>query len=295
MKPFLKKVACFLLLPTMVLLVVFIGLNKVNKTAFNNYHLDENIHTVLIGDSHIQMTLNDSVLPNTKNLSRNAETFLFSYYKLATLLQQNPSLKRVFLGYGYHSLSNNNDNYTFGMYSKDIATRYFFILPLAIQTKMMATNGQVLPSFIKNALGLGWSNINPKQDYSFLGFYENTFKNAAVQYESIEKGLQNMYFDKGTMRPFSEDNIFYLQEIVNLCKSKNVQLTLVNTPIHPKYKSGIPSEYKHRYYSIVKDNNLTLFEFDNLVLTDSCFVTDGDHVSVNGSLLTTDYFKLNYL
>jgi hypothetical protein len=291
MKPFLKKVACFLLLPTMVLLAIFVGLNEVNKTAFNNYHLNENIHTVLIGDSHIQMTLNDSVLPNTKNLSKNAETFLFSYFKLATLLKQNPSVKKVFLGYGYHSLSNNNDNYTFGIYSKDIATRYFFILPLAIQTKMVATNSQVLPSFIKNALGLGWANINQKHDYSFLGFYENTFKNAAVQYENIEKGIQNMYFKEGTMRHFSEENIFYLQEIVNLCKSKNVQLTLVNTPIHPKYKSRVPSEYKHRYYSIVKDNHLDLFEFDNLALTDSCFVTDGDHVSVNGALLTTEYFK----
>jgi hypothetical protein len=279
------------MLPMILLLGVFIGLDNINKTAFNNYHLDKNIHTVFIGDSHIQMTINDSLLPNTKNLSRNAETFLFSYYKLATLLKQNPSVKKVFLGYGYHSLSDNNDNYTFGIHSKDIATRYFFILPCTIQTKMMATNGQTLPSFIKNALGLGWANINPKQDYSFLGFYENTFKNATIQYENIEKGIQNMYFEDGKMRQFSTDNIVYLQKIAQLCKSKNVQLTLVNTPIHPKYKSRVPSEYKHRYYSIVKDNNLDLFEFDNLILTDSCFVTDGDHVSVSGALRASEYFK----
>jgi hypothetical protein len=290
MQKFIKNVLFFLSIPTIVLLALFTGLTYLNKKSFDNYRLNADIHTLFIGDSHVQMAINDSLLPFAKNLSQNSESFKFSYYKLETLLKQNPSVKNVYLGCGYHSLSDYNDDYIFGIYSKDISARYFFILPFREQLQTMVDNRKALPTYIRNIFELGAHNITQNKQPSFLGFYENTFENACIQDKSMSKRIQNQFFDNGRVRGFSATNFFYLTQIIKLCQNNQIQLRLINTPIHPIYKSKIPQKFLMHYDSIVTQSHLSLFDFNNLNLKDSCFIPDGDHVSASGALLVTNYF-----
>ena len=292
MQLFLRRVFIFFIVPASVFFCFLLALSYLNKKSFSNYRVAVDIQDVFIGDSHVQMTINDSLLPNAINLSQNSETYKFSYYKLESLLEQNASLKRVYLGFGYHSLSNYNDAYIFGKYSKDISARYFFILPVKEQTKTILDNRKVLPVYFRNIIQLGCHNAQHIEPYSFLGFYDNTFFNASVQDSSLNKRVKSQFFyDNGAVRGFSVVNLYYLKQIIKLCADKRVELVLINTPIHKNYRNKIPPQYVTEYYAIAKQNNLSVLEFNHLNLTDSCFIPDGDHVSAKGAWLATEYVK----
>jgi len=83
----------------------------------------------------------------------------------------------------------------------------------------------------------------------------------------------------------------FFNKIIDLCNKNKVKLITLNTPLHSYYKSKIPSEYLNKYNEIIRQDRIVTINFDELVLDDSCFIPDGDHVSVKGALQTSNYFN----
>ena len=106
----------------------------------------------------------------------------------------------------------------------------------------------------------------------------------------MARRIQLQFFEKGVVRGFSSVNIYYLEEIVKLCRAHHVQVTLFNTPLHDSYKNQVPQQFVQQYYALVAQKGFNLFEFHHLALTDGCFTADGDHLSTQGTVWATQYF-----
>ena len=122
MRKFVANTALFISMPV---LAMFFLLLVVEIESQYQYRLDADVDTVVLGDSHIQSALDIAHMEHCINLSINAESTYFSYYRLKELLALNPGIRRVYLGFGCHNISSYYEYFIQGPYSENIASRYF--------------------------------------------------------------------------------------------------------------------------------------------------------------------------
>lgn len=282
MKLFLRNILLFLSIPILLFVFTIFFLNYKGNKKLNEYKIDKKTTIAFFGDSHVQECVNDSLVPNSINLALHSESLYFTYYKMKGILNNNQSIKKIYLGLSYHSLSNYYDDFVFGIYSKSTAPKYFFILPNSEKINILKHNSDNLSVFVKSA-------IKHSLDFSYMGSYENNFKNSSPNINSIEKRLNFQFYKDNKLNEFSELNLSYLKKIIELCDEKKVELIFLNTPLHSYYKERVPKEYIKKYNEIIAQYNLQLINFEDLILNDSCFIPDGDHVSEKGAIIASKY------
>ena len=288
MKRFIKRLILFFAFPLVILLLGYvIALKKVNS-----YQPQKNIIICYIGDSHIQKAIDDKLIPNSKNFGKSAEQYLHSYYKIKLLLKDNPQIKKIYLGFSYHNLSAYSDEFTDGEKTAFVGTKYFFLLPAEEQFKMLKSAKENRNILLKNLVKeLVNSNIKKTKDLEFIGFYQNKFNNSKADVKSINKRVRQHFYKDNKIIPFSQKNIYYLKKIIELCKEKNLELTIINSPLHPIYKSKIPAKYTNFYMDFCKKNQLNVLDLSEMKLAEDCYIFDGDHVSAKGSEIVTKHFQ----
>ena len=79
LKIFLKTVAFFLAIPAACILIALAWLNYKNNKALDKNKIGDTISTIFIGDSHVQMGINDAKIPNCINLAQNSEFYYYNY------------------------------------------------------------------------------------------------------------------------------------------------------------------------------------------------------------------------
>ena len=279
---FLKKTLCFLSLPLAVLLLAMLAVNHSSRQVFDGFKVGTDVRTVYAGDSHVEQCINDRLIPNSANIAQNGEVYYFTYFKVKKLLENNPAIDTLYLGFSYHSLSDYNDDFVFGEFSPYISAKYFFILPNSEKVHFLKENSKNLSLYLKNILRDGLGN-------SFFGGYENTFKNTTTIQKSMDKRMAFQFYKAGKLNGFSDFNMGYFDKIVQLCREKKVEPVLLSTPLAPYYKNKIPVEYRQKYAEALREYRLKVVDFDGLVLDDSCFIPDGDHVSEKGATIVSKH------
>jgi hypothetical protein len=279
MSKFIKTTLLFLssLFFIIILLCVLIGF--FNRRP-ENFKLASNITTIFIGDSHLRYTVDDSKIKNSVNLAVESEPYYYSYLKLQRYLGLNKQIKQVFLGYSYHNLSNYFDGEVINnKHLYKVSSRYFFILPLSEQINYLLWNSDSVGSYLKTAI------INT--DKKFEGFVNGHVDDFAKK-TAMDIRLESQFYTNGKLNHFSTFNLTYLKKIIILCKAENVDLILLNTPIHPYFRNKIPNEYVNKYNEIIKLGNLKIIDLSSLPLTYDCYFVDGDHVSRKGANITSE-------
>jgi hypothetical protein len=290
-KSFLKKALLFISIPATIIVFIFVVFSLLHRSLTNEYKLDDGVHEIFAGDSHIQAAINDSLMEGCMNLGQSAEAFYFSYFKLKAILASNPQINKVYLGFSYHNLSDYYEIYIRGNESQFVSSRYFFILPFSEQLKLIVWNIKDFPSYFKYVLKSGIHNVTNKKDLTFSGGYYNEFKKALAARTSMDKRLKLQFYTDGKLNDFSDINLCYFNRIIELCHARNIGLILFNTPLHAYYRSKIPVAYRNKYHDIIRANNLKVIDFSALSLDDDCYIPDGDHLSEKGARLITQKLK----
>lgn len=283
MKLFIKNVLNFHLLLIIIVIPIFILFILFVNNLFCKIPIKSNIETVYIGDSHIENAVNDSLLINSINLASSSESFYFSYFKLKTILNNNSSVKNVYIGFSYHNLSNYYDRFIYGDYSATLTPKYFYILSPQQQLSMLYYNKNNFTYFIKSVIKIGVRKLIDKNYFPFLGGFSNTFDSTNARDTSMKKRIIFQFYNNGIVNNYSELNIEYFQKIITLCKSKGVKLYAINTPIHVYYYRRIPLKFKSKLQSIILDSRINYIDLSNLKLKNEYFIPDGDHLSRLGS------------
>ena len=83
------------------LLVAGVGVIPAVRTLLHEpYRVDESVTTVITGDSHVQIAINDGSMGETRNIALFSEPYIYSYYKLKEILEHNHNIEKVILGFG---------------------------------------------------------------------------------------------------------------------------------------------------------------------------------------------------
>lgn len=284
MKSFLKQnfIARLLILAVAIVILLFLF---VIATTFKTktFRVDNTIEEVFMGDSHVRYAVSDSLLNHSANMANSSESTYFSYYKLKQLLQSNPNIKTVYLGFSYHNISAYYDQYTYGRYS--VAPTYFYLLPIKEQLQMIKWSFKRLPSFLFNILKSGTKSWMNK--ITFQGGFDNPFTNVSARETTMNERLNFQYYEDGKLHSFSHLNLAYFDNIIALCNERNVKLIILNTPLHPYYLQKVPTKFVNKYDSLISSKNIAIMDLSQLELADHCFQPDGDLVSREGAIETT--------
>lgn len=289
MKIFIKQCMKFLFILFLGFLIIFCFFSIAPTIFDKNYRLHSTATSILIGDSHVQNSFNDQMNENYSNLAHHAESYYFSYHKLKLILSTNPQIKKVYLGYSYHSLSNYYNDYISGIYSQAVSSDFFFSLSLKEQLNCMYWNMDEFPLYMRKNFKIGFENLIRDEGYSFKGGYYN-HQVDTISIPLVKRRIHGQFYLNGNVRGFSKINLEYLNHIINLCQSKKIELVLFNSPLHKEYRKSIPVEYLIKYHEIILKNELTVLDLSDLEMDDDSYLRDGDHVTEKGAICMTNSF-----
>ena len=287
MKKFVYKT---ILISTLIFIGVslaFIFSDVILKKRISNTFLSNEVSILFSGDSHIVTSINDSIIPHSLNIANHGEQYLFTHNKLLKILHQNPHINTVFLGCSYHNFSNYLGK---GIHKKSFALNCLYIIPINKQLKLQSLSVNPIRTFTKS-LKSNISQLNSKEKQYWLGGYSPVINPSLIDSNCVISRIQNQFYNEKSVRSIFEENIFYLDKIINLLKTKGIALKIIKTPLAEEYKKNVPLNFKLFYDSIIKSNNLKLIDFKNLLMVKDDFLPDGDHLSDRGARKTSEYLK----
>ena len=291
MKKFILNFILYSLPLLLGIIFSFIALAVVSNYLSKNsdlYQLDQGIDYFFIGDSHISMGVNDSLIPSSKNISSLAEPYYFTYQKLKFFFRKNQP-KTIILGFSYASLSDHNDRFIFGSASTFFADNYFFILNSLEKAKIIFWNrGKLLELFnrIHHSLYCHINNINQQNNHLYEG-YNNRFIETEVISRRVKGRVNDLFYNNGSLRNFSKQNIKYLFQIIKLCQKSDIELILLTTPLSKPYRNMIPTIYRTKFNKILSKSKISHINLINDIDKNNLFLYDGDHVNKKGAKITT--------
>lgn len=269
MKNFIFKIFSFLLVPILLgCFVLFYFLYS--KKPYSSFKVKDNISSVFIGDSHIGCAIVDSLIPNSQNLAFNSESLYFSYYKLLDILNENQSIKTVYLGFAHHSISSYYDQFLFGDLASNVAPVYYSVLPSSERKKIIYWNSSELIPFTKKLIEEKLRQLVKSNYYPCVTGFSNKFGNKGAVKSSMNKRIRFQYYKNDRVNDYSEINITHLSKIVDLCTERKVKLITISTPVNEYYYNNIPSKYRMKFDKIINDFKLDHRDFSKLSSTDKC-------------------------
>lgn len=279
-------------LPLLVgILLSFIALIVVSTYLSKNselYQLEEKIDYLFIGNSHVSLGVNDSLIPSSKNISSISEPYYFTYQKVKFFLRKNQP-KTIILGFSYASLSDYNDRFIYGSASTFFPDNYFFILNSLEKAKIIYWNrSKLLELFNRthHSLYCHINNINQQNNHLYDG-YNNRFIETEVISRRVKGRVNDLFYNNGSLRNFSKQNIKYLFQIIKLCQKSDIELILLTTPLSKSYRNMVPTIYRTKFNKILSKSKVSHINLINAIDQNDLFLYDGDHLNKKGATIST--------
>lgn len=269
------------------------------------YFLNKDTHTIFVGASHAACSFDPKQILGSENIASSGEPIFFTYYKLRKVLADNPQLKRVYLAFGPIHISKYQDINVFATNSnsRNMYLNYFFLLNEKDYRHFTWYNEDFLVARSKFDFGLPLSYLRDLK--LIFKLHRGTLTNSSFNFwggqvlanevhleaEFIDKKIKQYFYDGAELAGLSPVAIDHFKSIVQLCKEKSVQLTLVRTPIHKSFAGKVPDYYNREYELLVDDilaksESVILKDYSDLELKDEFFL-DGDHLNAIGSAYFT--------
>lgn len=212
-----------------------LGMNRITDRA-SNFQIDSGIKYLFAGHSHIQLSVNDSLIAHSLNTGESGESYLFTYQKLRKYLQYNPGIKTVFLECTNNSLSMYLDTRTWGEYFVQSKLPKFTLDMDAEDFGVLASH---VPLTTMSAFPVG-----TKSQIQFLFSPEKSFPKYARwggHYYFAKSNVDSllMHPAKDSLNELalkmSDHAMRYIDKIDSMCKASQVELVLFRSPLHEKW------------------------------------------------------------
>ncbi len=228
------------------------------------FTLDPQINVLVLGDSHTKYAIDDQLIPGLVNLSKDADSYFYTFLKLRKILDDNPHVDTVLLSFATQNMDESID--TMWFLDKDhLGDRLKFYYPLLSLRDIgfliqhapieLITNSftQVLTPLYFISKGL-----------SIYGGYAPLDHNRLREELQKKTGQSEPRLDW----PESQIEIKYLNHIYQYCRQRKIELILIHTPIHSAARHDMEKLYQvyHRYFA-----DIPFLDFNNMKLTDDCY------------------------
>ena len=302
MLKFFKKIMFITLISLVTTLVgvkVFGDFNQYLKTSFLKYPLGggghtysrlseveniENIDILFLGSSHSYRGFDTRIFSNygysTFNLGTSSQTPIQSKFLLKKYIKQlNPKIIVFDLYHKTSSIKGVESAIDIISNSKNLSC---FELKMFLEIGDVEVIKTFIYSFINKSL------LKEKFQEETLKKYDKYVKGGFVEkssvYSKCESGFPKIFENK-----LSKKQLSAIDDIINICKSNNVKIILVNTPLKKQYNLS----YDHNiYFDSLMNSKAEYINFNtlNLSLNDTIHFYDKDHLSQKGVELFNKYF-----
>jgi hypothetical protein len=283
MRKLIYKFTLFISIIVTLHILLFLHFNFQVKRNINNYILPKHINSLIIGDSHIQLAFNEKLIENSVNISNASEVYMHSYEKIKKITTNNSQIRTIYIGASYHNFSSYYDT---EIYSLNSFKKYFYIYSIHEQIQQIGKY-EINSDFVSSVYKQFFSNIFS----DWMGGFEVIKSDIFLTKKTIRKRILAQYYNENTLNSLSKNNIEFLKQIISYCNSKNIELVIVNTPLHHAYQEHIPAKFKNFYLNFMQSNKLKVIDFVKYSFSNDDFLPDGDHLSEKGSKKVSKIFN----
>jgi len=289
MGKFLQKGLLFFAIVVICTTASVFSIIELNRIMFRRIIIEDNVHTLIMGDSHTIFGINDSLFRNTRNLSRTAEGYIFSYLKLKNILDSNPQINRIILGVSFHNFSSYYDEYIYGKDSYSSISKCIALIDYPDLIKLLKM--EMSMSNIRSTLQYSFKNIlnYKKGEYPFIGNTNISKTSVRTSHNTIMKTINDQYYSSGKPDTISAINVFYLNKIVDLCRTKNIEIIFLNMPLYAEYFNKIPLNIINHYNASIEKFDVVAINLNNLKFPEDYFFPDGEHLSYKGAVIASEF------
>ena len=100
------------------------------------------------------------------------------------------------------------------------------------------------------------NNINQQNNHLYDG-YNNEFIETEAKLRRVKERVNDLFYDKGSLRDLSKQNINYLFQIIKLCQKSDIELILLTTPLSKTYRNMIPTIYRAKFNKILSKSKVS--------------------------------------
>ena len=290
MKKFLKNTLLFLISFYGVLIVLVLFSNfLINKNA--DFKLENNIRSIMIGNSQSECAYNDSLISDFKNLSRSAETYFYSYQKLKKVVEQNPQIENVFIEFNPTNILIREDEKIWGdSYIRHQLTSYLAFLDFKDHVLLFKENPDGYQYVLLKSLYPKFHRIL-SNEYNYidsLGGYLYLKRSKINEHlkAAEDQDLSSYRLKESEM---SAVDLIYLDKMLDLCIENNIRPFLIRSPYHPRFAAN---KYEGSFQEILQNRYgaIEFLDFKDFDLNDAEY-GDLQHLNYKGAIRYSKWFN----
>ena len=286
MKKLITKFSLFILLLSSIIVLSFIVISKIiNEKA--SFKLHKPVGSIVLGNSHSEFALNDSIITDFTNVSQSGESYFYTYIKLKEIVKDNPQIQTVFLAFSNEVIDVGMNEWTWG--NQYISFRFPEFAPFMDfrQHYILACNNP--KSYIENLSKSIKKNSGKifKNDYLFINDSIGAFKNLNQSLEDSDGTKEKP--TKTNKVELSLVNLAYLDKIVDFCEEKRINLFFIRCPLNPKYP-GYYNESELKHLLQTRYSTIQFLDFAKFPLEYADYF-DLEHLNFNGSKKFSLWFE----
>lgn len=286
MRKYLKEITLFIA----ILMAYFGFMYSINSLLIrsNEHKFISTKKVLVLGDSHTRRAISPKILSGSINISQNSEPYYITLWKLREFTINN-DIEFLILGFSYHNISEFNDlKLIDSKWSAEMFRRTYSIHKLANLKNIEIDYKSFYITLFDNLC------IFPKLNHNtYIGSYSNSNSTILTNYEEI---IERHYSYNNIKQGISVNEIFYLDQIVNLCIDKKIKLIMVTTLLHDLYFERIPKYFIDGFNNLRKkyiEKGVLLLNYARADYSDDYFL-NSDHLNEKGALKFSREIK-NYL
>jgi hypothetical protein len=284
----------FFILNVLLLALLLAGTFYIVSSASFGIPKEKNI--IVIGDSHTECAIDDSIFLRSFNISQAGEAYLYSYIKLKKFLDVNPHIDTVFVSFHGGSIQMSQDEKIFGdNYILGHVPTYISLFgreELAVFLQKSSFYSAVIKTPLRPIRAVLRFVLNHPVTFKDLpiGGYNKLDRDRLqraieLKEDSIADG------SSGVENKYSKYQLEYLLKIVEVCKEKKVELILFNAPTYNSTRYGNLASLKNYYTTHFP--GIKYLDYSDFPLPDYGY-GDTDHLNFKGAGIFSRWLESNW-
>ncbi|RAJ27459.1 hypothetical protein LX77_00031 [Gelidibacter algens] len=287
MKTFIKKTIFFLSIAVLLVLAISIGAYYIVKSQ-SSFKIDKNITKLVVGHSHSEHSVNDSILKNSLNLSASGESYFYNYQKLRKVVSANKHINTVFIEFTNNHVDSVMDEWIWGYDQMSFRLQYygpfmdpedFKILLKHNPTDLLSSYSVATRKYLYRIIGGDYYLIDEIGGYAYS-------KRSKVD-EIIANNKFNVSISEN--HSLSEINLNYLRKMIEYCRERNIKVFLIRSPFHPLY-DALSNEAVYQNVLKTQFSDVDLLDFSTMDFPNNNYL-DLQHLNYKGAKKFTTLFN----
>lgn len=275
MKKYITKLLCFI--SVFLTVLIFLLTMRIVSSTMLDWKLGKEKRIVFMGASHISRDIDVSQSKEAVNLGKPSERYMFTYMKLQKLVENNPQVKHIVLQCAPTDLWQHTDDKYF--VDNEMSEFVPLFYPMFTNEDLEFYKGR----YFDMAIFILQHSLDPRNYIQSLYFKRLGWGNQEGQ-------MLHSRMDKSKVKPDmlqgsygNQVNLYYLHKIVDYCKRKNIQLSLIYCPM---YKPDYFYNQNYFYSQLKKFSDVKFYDYSHWAVPDSCRY-DAHHLNADGAKLFT--------